>query len=568
MNGRRAAVACLASIVAGCGSARGPLPTQLEPIAFIDTLPIAEPAEFKPIETTGLLESAFIEEFGGVFSIRRWTGSSHTAVNLTRFDDVVGSSWFQHRIDRRPMTPEDVARGPAVAGPAVRTTLTVMSGKSEGRSPGFMIQDIRGFEYLLKFDPPGFPHLTTAADVISSRLFHAAGYNTPENYIAVIDTSLLVLHPEAWMVREGRRVSMNRADLEAILARIEPLPNGRYLAMASRILPGKLKGPFVFSGRRKDDANDYYYHQHRRELRGLRVVAAWLNHVDLRFTNTLDVFIEPGYLRHYLIDFGETLGSATVRPHKPREGREHNFDLAPVLSRMFSLGFFRMPWEMSQYTVIHEEIGWLPVEGYDPKNWRPSWPNEAFSRMTAADGYWGAKLVGSFTDDQIRATVAEGHLSPVAADTLAKILSYRRDRTIAYWYAQVTPIENVKVLGELTEAHGEPTEGYGTPTEAHGSSSEESGVTVSFDDLAIRQGVRAAAGVAYDWRFKHPVRGIDVRGRSVASDAAERQAIEIPFADGRSRQSAEPSFAVLEVNTARIHLRWDGAGYEVVGLEH
>ena len=550
----RAIVTCLAWLVAGCGSARGPLPMRPEPIAFVDTLPIAEPAEFKPIETTGLLESAFVEEFGGVFSIRRWTGAEHTAVNLTRFDDVVDSSWYEHRIDRHPMTPEDVARGPAVVSPAVRTTITVISGKSEGRSPGFVIQDDRGFEYLLKFDPPGFQHLTTAADVISSRLFHAAGYNTPENYIAVIDTSLLVLHPEAWIVHEGRQVSMERADLDAILARIEPLPSGRYVAMASRILQGTLKGPFVFSGRRKDDANDYYYHQHRRELRGLRVVAAWLNHVDLRFTNTLDVFVKPGYLRHYLIDFGETLGSATVRPHKPREGREHNFDLAPVLSRMFSLGFFRMPWQMSQYTVIHNEIGWLPVEDYDPKSWRPNWPNEAFSRATAADGYWGAKLVGSFTDDQIRATVAEGRLSPVAADTLAKILSYRRDRTIAYWYVQVTPIEDVEV--------------HSRPSDMQSSSTEESGIAVSFDDLAVRQGVLPAAEVAYDWRFKHPARGIDLHGRSVASGTADRQAIEIPLANGRLRQSAESSFAVLQVNTARVHLRWDGAGYEVVGLEH
>lgn len=555
---RCAAVACLAALfVVGCGSARGPLPTRIEPIAFVDTLPIAEPAEFKPLEATGLLQSAFIDEFGRIFSIRRWAGSQHAAANLTRFDDVVGSAWYQHRIDRRSMTPEEVARGPAVVFPAVRTTLTVMSGKREGRSPGFVIRDVRGFEYLLKFDPPGFQHLTTAAEVISSRLFHAAGYNTPENYIAVIDTSLLVLHPEAQMIRQGRQVSMERADLEAVFARTEPLPNGRFLAVASRILPGTLKGPFLFSGRRQDDANDYYYHEHRRELRGLRVVAAWLNHVDLRFTNTLDVFEEPGYLRHYLIDFGETLGSATVKPHEPRAGREHNFDLAPVLSRLFSLGFFRMPWQMTESAVIHSEIGWMPVEDFDPKNWKPRWPNEAFLRMTASDGYWGAKIVGSFTDAQIRAAVKEGQLSPVAADTLAKILSFRRDRTIEYWYAQVTPIEDIEV--------------HARSSAVQGSVIKQSGITVSFDDLAIRQGVRAAADVSYDWRFKHPARGIDLHGRADASDTTGRQTIEIAFSGERPGQAAgsEPSFAVLQINTARVHLSWSAAtGYQVVGLEH
>ena len=82
----------------------------------------------------------------------------------------------------------------------------------------------------------------------------------------------------------------------------------------------------------------------------------------------------------------------------------------------------------------------MPVEDYNPENWRSNWPIEAFLRLTPADNYWGAKLMGSFTDAQIWANVAEGPLSAVAADTLSKILSYRCDRTIEHWYAQVTPV--------------------------------------------------------------------------------------------------------------------------------
>ncbi|NIW47138.1 MAG: hypothetical protein GWN30_21030, partial [Gammaproteobacteria bacterium] len=59
-------------------------------------------------------------------------------------------------------------------------------------------------------------------------------------------------------------------------------------------------------GIRDDDLNDVIPHQHRRELRGLRVVAAWLNHFDTKANNTLDVYVEDGYVRHYLIDFGST----------------------------------------------------------------------------------------------------------------------------------------------------------------------------------------------------------------------------------------------------------------------
>jgi hypothetical protein len=36
-----------------------------------------------------------------------------------------------------------------------------------------------------------------------------------------------------------------------------------------------------------------------------------------------------------------------------------------------------------------------------PKNTRALFPNPAFENMTLQDGYWGAKLVMSFTDEQL-----------------------------------------------------------------------------------------------------------------------------------------------------------------------
>lgn len=573
-GGGAMALLWLVGLTAGCGGARIPLALGPQPTAYADTLPIPEPRRRESIETTHLLDAAVVGQFGRLFSLRRWAGPQYEAVNLTHFDDVVDSSWFERRNGYRRLTEEEVARGPTngrpmAGGPDLSGPLTVIDAKTEGRTPGFRVRDARGDEFLLKFDPVGFLHLSSAAEVISSRLMYAAGYHTPENTIVVFDGPQLVLDPEVPVpLAGGGGRPMVQVDLVRFLSPLDRLPDGRFLAMASKILPGTGKGPFHFEGRRGDDPNDYYHHEFRRELRGLHVVAAWLNHVDLRFTNTYDAFVEPGYIRHYLIDFGESLGSGTVRPQALRAGRESDFDLGPTLGRLVTLGFYRLPWETATRRLHYPSLGWLPVEDYRPGSWRPKWPNKAYLGMTARDGYWGAKLVAAFTDGQIEAAVSAGQLSdPAAADTLVKMLAFRRDRTVAYWYGRVTPIENVRAERDGTERDG----------------TAASPLVVRFDDLGIRDGVREPATTRYRWEFEHEALGIRSRGEQSAVVAGgARQAIAVAAVDAAGaagRSTREESFATLTVRVvrdgaagrpARIHLVWrpDLQGYEVVGLEH
>ena len=81
---------------------------------------------------------------------------------------------------------------------------------------------------------------------------------------------------------------MTAADVDARLARPRgalTAPTGSWRAKG---ISGKDIGPFRYYGTRPDDPNDIYPHEHRRELRGMRVFAAWLNHDDSRSINTLD----------------------------------------------------------------------------------------------------------------------------------------------------------------------------------------------------------------------------------------------------------------------------------------
>jgi hypothetical protein len=72
---------------------------------------------------------------------------------------------------------------------------------------------------------------------------------------------------------------------------------------------------------RDDDPNDLIPHEHRRDLRGLRLISAWLNDNDIREGNTLDMYVEEDgrrFLKHYLIDAGSALGSDTTHPNIDR----------------------------------------------------------------------------------------------------------------------------------------------------------------------------------------------------------------------------------------------------------
>ena len=83
---------------------------------------------------------------------------------------------------------------------------------------------------------------------------------------------------------------------------------------ATRFVEGEPLGTFEYHGTRQDDPNDIYPHEHRRELRGNRVFWAWLAHDDSRAVNTRNILIAAdgrSYVRHYMYDFGATLGSAT-----------------------------------------------------------------------------------------------------------------------------------------------------------------------------------------------------------------------------------------------------------------
>ena len=48
---------------------------------------------------------------------------------------------------------------------------------------------------MIKLDPMVAPQITTSAEVIGTKFFHAFGYHVPENYLALLDPSRLAIGP-------------------------------------------------------------------------------------------------------------------------------------------------------------------------------------------------------------------------------------------------------------------------------------------------------------------------------------------------------------------------------------
>jgi hypothetical protein len=369
------------------------------------------------------------------------------ALNVNTVDEVPDSSWFTNRIGRRPMTIEQVVRGPDQIERVSMEGWVVSGGKSTGVQPGFRMTDPAGQLYQIEVDPPSNPELASGAEIIGTAFYHAFGYHTVEVYLAEIDRASIVISERA-TIRDplnGERRRMKKSDLDAVFDRAARMPNGRYRVLVSRFAPGKPVGNFRYYGTRPDDPNDIVPHEHRRELRGARVFGAWLNHDDSRGINSLDMLETTNgrtWVRHYMFDFGSILGSGTVYAQRHRPGHEYIFEQRPGWLTLATLGAYVRPWMLIRYPDVPPSVGRFEARAFNPLKWKPEYPNPAFENMRPDDGFWAARIVARFTDEMIAAVVRKARYSdPRATEYMTDTLVMRRDKVVAAWMNQLCPVD-------------------------------------------------------------------------------------------------------------------------------
>jgi hypothetical protein len=370
------------------------------------------------------------------------------ALDINAFGQVLDSPWYTNRIARGRMTPEEIERGPnQLEGPAPGM-LDVIGAKLEGATPGLVIRDSDGNEFIAKFDPPAFPELSSGAEVIAAKILWAAGYNVPENYIHELDIARLRLAPDArGRGSYGESVTLDQAGLDAIILHVNPYTDGKIRAMFSRRIPGRVVGHFDYRGVRRDDPNDRVPHERRRSLRALWMFSAWLHNTDTTAQNTVDAFISSGedpdlgYIRHYLLDFGDALGAAGTKPKYPGQGYESEIDWGMIGETLFSFGLryaYWLPVRRSPFRAV----GIYEADVFEPSRWRPDIPNPAFDESTPLDDYWAASVLARFTPDLMAAVVDSAEYSePGASEWVLRVLQERQYKLMEHAFSRVLALD-------------------------------------------------------------------------------------------------------------------------------
>lgn len=388
--------------------------------------------------------------------------TSSEAENADSFDEVADSAWFTNRLGVRTPPLDELLRGACsekerLDGSSVAPGgWLIDQGKANGASYGFRIVVPDGRKFLLKTDSRAQPERPSAASVIGAVLYHAVGFFTSCEQIVFVPRSALRLKPGLmYENNSGLRRPFDDMALASVFAEAT-VRGAQYRFQASAWLPGYLIGPFKYEGTRDDDPADVIAHQDRRELRGGRLLAAWLDHVDAREQNSMDIWFSsggapdasPGHVRHYYLDTSDCLGTwwawdAITR----RLGHSYLLDFGDIARDFVTLGIPTRPWDRVAVTPGQEIFGYYDVANFDPEAWKMQYPNPAFSRMTERDGAWMARILARLTPEMIDAVAALGRFeNPANTKYVAQVLRGRWWKILERYLTRLSPLADVHVV--------------------------------------------------------------------------------------------------------------------------
>jgi len=505
----------------------------------------AEPRPLAVAEPQRRALSALLET---VNSNLRKRGQRHPANGVLEargvntLGEVMDGDWYVNRHATRRMTQNELQRGPGHERPPDMTAAWhVLVVKPFGVNPGLLVADARRDLYILRFDPIGSEGLATGAQMVASQFFFALGYHVAENYIVRFERPRLMIDETGQTVSSaGHARTAIAEDIDQFLKAVPEGPGRTYRAVATRIPEGRgaLLGPYQMWGVRSDDPNDTVPHEHRRDLRGMFVFAAWLNFSSVRAVTTQDILATVdgvSRIRHYVVDLTKSLGSSMFDGSKLAWERNETTvtSRGAVGKSIVTLGLAPPAWVHEKGSDL-PEVGLFGSKTFDPEAWTPADPLPPFENRLPDDTFWAARQVMAFTDEDIRALVQTGLYSKPAEDWITATLIERRNRIGRTYFARLLPLDHIRLEGNA----------------------------LAFDDLGVTSGFAQPRTYTITWHKFDNAKdtvldaigtGADMPGEARALPAGSYAAVRI--------------HAGVQAMNVTVYLRRQADGFHVVGID-
>ena len=324
-----------------------------------------------------------------------------------------------------------------------------MSAKSDGVTPGFTIRDSAGTIWFLKVDPPGYlgdgdrDRSRRDEAVLGARLSRCRRTRRRAATRPAHDRRERP-NQAAGRQRRGAEGGRHRCGVR----RAARNADGSYRVIASRRSKANRSGPSGFTNTPRRSER-FVPHEHRRELRGYGTFAAWLNHVDSKSINSLDTLVtEDGrtVVKHHLLDFGSTIGSAAcIRARRSKDGNiwwtwEKPERACPPSGSTSSRGG---PFRCTR----RRSVGAFPaitasgIRALEAALFQPG-----VLRARADDKFWAATKLLAITPEMLDEVVKVGQFNdPRSEEMVAKFLVDRRAAIIRRYLAASNPVVNPQI---------------------------------------------------------------------------------------------------------------------------
>ena len=218
---------------------------------------------------------------------------------------------------------------------------------------------------------------------------------------------------------------------------------------------------------------------------------------------------------------GDCLGSIWEPPMLGRRiGQAYYLDFPYVGEDLVTFGLIQRPWDDLRFGPSGPVFAYYDVEHFVPEDWRPGYPNPAFGRMSERDAAWMARIIAKFSDEHLRAVIAQAKLNDEFLEReLFRLLKGRQTKVLKRYLAELSPLAHPQLKPLPVPA----------PTPATASSATRQSVTstsatehLCVTDLAVQSSVVSANARVYGSRLwsTSPVRDRNSASSPKASSGA------------------------------------------------